>query len=83
MLRLSKNFRILLGIGRYAQGDIMKEKIKKYLCLMLSFVFVLSNCQLFAQNIPSEMPTVNPAISEATIANMEKELSLANLKVYS
>ncbi len=65
----------------------MKEKIKKYLCLMLSFVFVLSNCQLFAQNIPSEMATVNPAISEATIADMEKELSnlqsdFGNLKRY-
>ena len=30
----------------------MKQKMKKCLCLMLSFVFVLSNCgQLFAQNL--------------------------------
>ena len=47
-----KTFKIYLDAGRYAQGDIMKQKMKKCLCLMLSFVFVFSNCsQLFAQDM--------------------------------
>ena len=50
--KIKKTFKIYLDAGRYAQGDIMKQKMKKCLCLMLSFVFVFSNCsQLFAQDM--------------------------------
>lgn len=37
----------------------MKQKMKKCLCLMLSFMFVLSNCtQLFAQDLSGDVPKV-------------------------
>ena len=48
----------------------MKQKMKKCLCLILSFVFVLSNCQLFAQNVPvAEAP-----IEQFVVDNLQGEL---------
>lgn len=68
---LKETFRIYLDVGRYAQGDAMKQKMKKCLCLMLSFVFVFSNCQLFAQKVPAaEAP-----IDQFVVENMQNEIN--------
>ncbi len=71
----------------------MKQKMKKCLCLMLSFVFVLSNCtQLFAQTVPTALDqqaikagaTVPEKLLAKTTEDMAKvRHSLENLKFYA
>lgn len=54
----------------------MKQKMKKCLCLMLSFVFVLSNCQLFAQAATAEdVVKIDAAISEDLLEKATKDMA--------
>lgn len=50
----------------------MKQGVKKFLCLMLSAIFVLSNCgQLFAQDMLQNILDVNRLRNAAQAANVE------------
>lgn len=71
----------------------MKQKMKKCLCLMLSFVFVLSNCtQLFAQTVPTSLEQqgikAGATVPEKLLAKTTEDMasvkhSLKNLKFYA
>ena len=71
----------------------MKQKMKKCLCLMLSFVFVLSNCtQLFAQTVPTvaeqQAIKAGATVPEELLAKATKDMetvkhSLKNLEFYA
>ena len=72
----------------------MKQKMKKCLCLMLSFVFVLSNCQVFAQVVSANTSAVeivnktNVVIPEKLLTKLEQDMktlkhSFKNLEFYA
>ena len=67
----------------------MKQKMKKCLCLTLSFVFVLSNCtQLFAQAVPSTGVDIKATIPEELLTKVTEDMksvkhNLKNLQFYA
>ncbi len=71
----------------------MKEKMKKCLCLMLSCVFVFSNCgQLFAQTVPTaaeqQAIKARATVPEELVTKLTKDIesvqhSLKNLEFYA